>query len=116
MYLPVNHSSFTSALASRGQNCPQHGFLCCHDHPCLLHMRLWALAWASGPVQKVDVDHWTLRPHNRYDLNFFSSLLITMKYCFIKEPKINKQTYKMEITMKVLNSHFQKKKKGFRLF
>ena len=34
-----------------------------------------------------------------------------MKYFFIKEPKINKQTYKMEITMKVLNSHFQKKKK-----
>ena len=74
-------------------------------------MRLWVLAWASGLVQKVDVDHWALRPHNRYDLNFFSFLVITMKYCFTKEPKINKQTYKMEITMKVLNSHFQKKKK-----
>ena len=28
----------------------------CHDHCCLLHMRLRALAWASGLAQKVDVD------------------------------------------------------------
>ena len=58
--LPVNHFSFTSALASRGQGCPRHGFLGCHDHHCLLHMRLWASTWAPGPVEKVDVDHWAL--------------------------------------------------------
>ena len=57
---PVNHFSSTSALASRGQSCSWRGFLTCHDHHCLLHMRLWASAWALGPVQKVDVYHWAL--------------------------------------------------------
>ena len=64
LHLLVSSSSSTSALASQGQSCPWHGFLGCHDHPCLLHMQLWALAWASGPVQEVDVDHWALRPHS----------------------------------------------------
>ena len=32
LYLSVNHSSSTSALASQGQNYPRHGFLGCHDH------------------------------------------------------------------------------------
>ena len=58
--LLVNHFSSTSALASQGQSCPRYGFLGCHDHHYLLHMRLWALAWASGSVQKVDVYHWAL--------------------------------------------------------
>ena len=68
LHLSVSSSSPALALASRGQSCPQHGFLGCHDHPCLLHMRLWDLAWASGPVQEVDADHWALRPHNKSNL------------------------------------------------
>ena len=64
MHLSLNSSSPTSALANRGQSCPRHGFLGYHDHHCFLHMRLWALAWALGPVQKGDADYWALRPHN----------------------------------------------------
>ena len=64
LFLPVNHFSSTSALASRGQSCPRHVLLGCHDHYCLLHMRLWALAWATGPVQKVGAYHWAQWPHN----------------------------------------------------
>ena len=60
--LTVNHCSSTSALASRAQSCPRHSFLGCHDHHCLLHTRLWASAWALGPIQKVDVYHWALWP------------------------------------------------------
>ena len=59
--LPVNHFSSTLALASRGHSCPQRGFLGCHDHHYLLHMRLWASTWALSPVQKVqkvDVYQW----------------------------------------------------------
>ena len=29
-------------------------------------MRVWALAWASGPVQEVGADCWALRPHKMY--------------------------------------------------
>ena len=58
LFLLVNHSSSTSALASRGQNCPWQGFLGCHDHYCLFYMWLWTLAWASGPIRKMDVYHW----------------------------------------------------------
>ena len=50
--------------------CPRHGFLGCHDHHCLLHMWLWALAWASDLVQKVDVDRWALWPHSIQIQNF----------------------------------------------
>ena len=64
LHLSLSSSSPTSALANRGQSCPRHGFLGYHDHPCFLHMRLWALAWASGPVQEMDADYWALWPHN----------------------------------------------------
>ena len=58
LYLLLNHSSFTSALASWGQNCPWHGFLGCHDHHCLFYIWLWP----SGPIRKMDVYHWLYDP------------------------------------------------------
>ena len=67
-YLSVNHSSSTSALASRGQNYPQHGFLGCHDYHCLFYMWLWASAWASGPIQKIDVYRWLYDPIQKIDV------------------------------------------------
>ena len=51
---------------SQGQGCPRHWFLGCHDHHCLLHVQLWASAWASGTVQKVVVYHWALWPHSNF--------------------------------------------------
>ena len=93
--LTVNHFSSTSALASRGQGCPWHYFLGCHDHHCLLHMRLWALAWASGPVQKVDVDHWALWPHNSPSKSYFLTpqeerkILISSAHLFIVTPYLS---------------------------
>ena len=73
---------FYLGLASQGQNCPRHGFLDCHDHHCLFYMWLWALAWASGPIQKMDVYHWIYDPtiiinyfvftvHNMFDLDWW---------------------------------------------
>ena len=83
--LMVNHCSSTSALASWGQGCPWHGFLGCHDHHCLLHMRLWALAWALGLVQKVDVDRWALWPHNIYIYIYVSNNLLKRSNFFFLE-------------------------------
>ena len=34
----------------------------CHDHRCPSYMWLWASAWASSPIQKMDVYHWLYDP------------------------------------------------------
>ena len=62
LHLSVNHSSSTSALASRGQNCPRHGFLGCQDHHCLFYMWFWTSTWASDPIRKMNVYHWLYDP------------------------------------------------------
>ena len=52
LYLPVNHFSSTSALASRGHNCSWHGFLGCHDHHCLFLHVIMGLSMGLRPNTK----------------------------------------------------------------
>ena len=55
LHLSVSSSSLTLALASRGQSCFRRGFWAAMISR-FLHMRLWALPWASSLVREVDVD------------------------------------------------------------